>query len=437
MLAGVLSALVFEPRRSQRVVGRAGGPGPCETAQGRPASGCRRAARRASRGGPAGAPRRTCGPATERVGPSRRSTSCPHRSAEPEPGSAAPWPPGPGAPRSATVARGGRARRGRGGPGDFVRDRASSWPTWSGRWRLAAVPGARSRRPPEAAATCRWCAASWRRHGALAASATAASRVVVRSPGHVPLRRGDVHRRGGGDPPPVRHQPRPAGVRPGQPARGGQGRPVRPLLALGQEPAAAVPRRVRGRPRRARRRDGRRHRRPAPGRGALRAGLLRVRRRLGGPARRGAPGLRAGVQPADQGPRAGPAHGVPRAVDPLHRLRQPAATGHYRYYRPPEVLDSPLGARYVGDMDRMFDTYGDLLPRMQTWLAAPLPERPGDSDFVHRQAVRAKALDALRGLLPGGLALQRRHLRHRPVLRAAAPAHAGPPAARGPPLRRA
>jgi len=75
-------------------------------------------------------------------------------------------------------------------------------------------------------------------------------------------------------------------------------------------------------------------------------------------------------------------------------------SGHYRYYRPPEILDSALGARYVGDMDRMFDTYAELLPAVQSWLAARHPRQPGDSDFVHRQAVKAKALDALRGLLP-------------------------------------
>src|SRR5579863_2807561 len=76
------------------------------------------------------------------------------------------------------------------------------------------------------------------------------------------------------------------------------------------------------------------------------------------------------------------------------------ATGHYRYYRDPDVLDSPLGARYVGDMDRMFDTYATLLPELQAWLTRRYPRQAGDSDFVHRQSVRAKALDALRGLLP-------------------------------------
>src|ERR1700677_4209175 len=78
------------------------------------------------------------------------------------------------------------------------------------------------------------------------------------------------------------------------------------------------------------------------------------------------------------------------------------ASGHYRYYRDPDVLDSPLGARFVGDMDRMFDTYASLLPELQAWLVRRFPRQSGDSDFVHRQSIRAKALDALRGLLPAG-----------------------------------
>jgi thymidylate synthase ThyX len=74
--------------------------------------------------------------------------------------------------------------------------------------------------------------------------------------------------------------------------------------------------------------------------------------------------------------------------------------GQYRYYRPPEILESSHGARYVGEMDRLFDTYGELLPVMQTWVAEKFPQQSGDSDFVYRQATRAKSLDALRGLLP-------------------------------------
>src|SRR5213082_3534532 len=46
-----------------------------------------------------------------------------------------------------------------------------------------------------------------------------------------------------------------------------------------------------------------------------------------------------------------------------------SADGRYRYFRDPAVLESPLGARYVGDMDRMFDTYAGLLPAMQSYFA--------------------------------------------------------------------
>src|SRR5271166_2650357 len=75
-------------------------------------------------------------------------------------------------------------------------------------------------------------------------------------------------------------------------------------------------------------------------------------------------------------------------------------SGHYRYFRPPEILDSPLGARYVGDLDRMFDAYGGPVRRLTAWLSTRYPRHPDDSDFVHRQAIKAKALDASRGLLP-------------------------------------
>jgi thymidylate synthase ThyX len=74
--------------------------------------------------------------------------------------------------------------------------------------------------------------------------------------------------------------------------------------------------------------------------------------------------------------------------------------GRYRYYRDTDILDSPLGARYVGDMDRLFDAYGELLPIMQSYFGAQHPKSVDDSDFVWRQSIRAKAFDALRGMLP-------------------------------------
>ena len=74
--------------------------------------------------------------------------------------------------------------------------------------------------------------------------------------------------------------------------------------------------------------------------------------------------------------------------------------GRYRYYRDPALLSSKLGARYVGDMDSLFDIYSELLGTMTDYYRESIPKDPEDSDFVYRTAIKAKAFDALRGLLP-------------------------------------
>ncbi len=74
--------------------------------------------------------------------------------------------------------------------------------------------------------------------------------------------------------------------------------------------------------------------------------------------------------------------------------------GRYRYHRDPEILGSQLGARYVGDMDQLFDTYAALAGDMQDHFRDRHPKSETDSDFVYRQAIRAKAFDAVRGILP-------------------------------------
>lgn len=74
--------------------------------------------------------------------------------------------------------------------------------------------------------------------------------------------------------------------------------------------------------------------------------------------------------------------------------------GRYRYYRPPEILSSPTGARYVGAMDKIFDAYGEMVPAMQSHLANQLRTEGSVDDLATKRATRAKAFDTSRGLLP-------------------------------------
>ena len=85
--------------------------------------------------------------------------------------------------------------------------------------------------------------------------------------------------------------------------------------------------------------------------------LGRLRRRLGGAARRRPPGLRGRLEPPDQGARVGPAHGVSRAVDPLRAVRRPAGRPLRGTTCPPSSTATRCGARYVETLDRAFETY--------------------------------------------------------------------------------
>jgi thymidylate synthase ThyX len=70
-------------------------------------------------------------------------------------------------------------------------------------------------------------------------------------------------------------------------------------------------------------------------------------------------------------------------------------TGGYRYYR-----DAELGPAYESAMDSLFETYSEALPRVTSWAEDRFPPAEGDSPAAHARAVKAKALDLLRGLLP-------------------------------------
>ncbi|MDJ0663636.1 MAG: FAD-dependent thymidylate synthase [Acidimicrobiia bacterium] len=72
----------------------------------------------------------------------------------------------------------------------------------------------------------------------------------------------------------------------------------------------------------------------------------------------------------------------------------------YRYMIPPEIDDSPFRDRYVATMDWLFDTYAHLIERLVPYYETLYPKQEGDSNFVWRSTIRAKACDDVRGLLP-------------------------------------
>ena len=74
--------------------------------------------------------------------------------------------------------------------------------------------------------------------------------------------------------------------------------------------------------------------------------------------------------------------------------------GRHRYHRPKEVLESDVGLRYIADMDALFEIYSECLPVIADWARDTHPKQPGDSDFVYKQSIKAKACDAIRGILP-------------------------------------
>src|SRR5687768_9673851 len=73
----------------------------------------------------------------------------------------------------------------------------------------------------------------------------------------------------------------------------------------------------------------------------------------------------------------------------------PMPGGRYRYYR-----DAELGPEYEAAMDELFATYSSALPEVTAWAADRFPRTEGESEAAHARAVKAKALDLLRGLLP-------------------------------------
>jgi thymidylate synthase ThyX len=71
------------------------------------------------------------------------------------------------------------------------------------------------------------------------------------------------------------------------------------------------------------------------------------------------------------------------------------ARPRYRYYR-----DPGLGPAYERAMDELFGIYSRALPRVCAWAEAEFPRAADEAPAAHARAIKAKALDLLRGLLP-------------------------------------
>ncbi len=67
----------------------------------------------------------------------------------------------------------------------------------------------------------------------------------------------------------------------------------------------------------------------------------------------------------------------------------------FRYHRDPR-----FGPEYERALDDLFETYARLLESSGAWVAERFAAAEGESPAAHRRAVRAKALDLVRGLLP-------------------------------------
>lgn len=74
--------------------------------------------------------------------------------------------------------------------------------------------------------------------------------------------------------------------------------------------------------------------------------------------------------------------------------------GRWLYCVPPELDDPSLRKHYEELMNLSFETYVKWLKPMQEYYAARFPKGENESTAAYKRTIRAKALDALRGLLP-------------------------------------
>ena len=72
----------------------------------------------------------------------------------------------------------------------------------------------------------------------------------------------------------------------------------------------------------------------------------------------------------------------------------------YRYHVPTELGTTPARERYMREIDGLFGVYSRVVEKLVAYYEAMYPKEDGDSTFVWRSTIRAKACDDARGLLP-------------------------------------
>jgi thymidylate synthase ThyX len=76
--------------------------------------------------------------------------------------------------------------------------------------------------------------------------------------------------------------------------------------------------------------------------------------------------------------------------------------GKYLFYEEPTLMKSEFAELYLRTMNRLFDVYSQLIPKVSSFITEKYPQGTDVSERAYKSTVRAKTCDLLRGLLPAG-----------------------------------
>jgi len=74
--------------------------------------------------------------------------------------------------------------------------------------------------------------------------------------------------------------------------------------------------------------------------------------------------------------------------------------GKFQYYRDPAIMSSQHADQYIQAMDGLFELYSRSLDPLMGFLEEEIPQSEGTPKWAYKASIRARACDALRGILP-------------------------------------